>query len=72
MMQVSKYSRSCLGKFAIFGGDSFNRHEVILLQSWREPQKPPPPSLRLSPGVNRVKSRQNLHKCRMKINRPIT
>ena len=42
-----KIPRRLLGKVAKFGGDSFNRHEVIYLQSWRGPQTPP--------GLNRVK-----------------
>ena len=33
-----------LGKVVKFGGDSFNRREVIHLQSRRGPQKPPPRS----------------------------
>ena len=40
-IQVSKYFQKCLGNVAKFGGDSFNRLEVIPLQSWRGPQKPP-------------------------------
>ena len=38
--------RFCLGKVAMFGGDSFNCHEVIHFQSWCVPQNlpPPPPS----------------------------
>ena len=34
-------SRRLLEKVAKFGGESFNRHEVIHLQSRRGPQKPP-------------------------------
>ena len=42
VIQVSKkLSEDFLGKVAKFGGDSFNPHEVIRLQSWRGPQKPP-------------------------------
>ena len=40
-----------LRKVVKFGGDSFNRREVIHLQSWRGPQKIPP----LPHGLNRVK-----------------
>ena len=50
---VKIFPEDVLGKFAKFGGDSFNRHEVIHLRSWRGPQialpHPPPP------GLNRVK-----------------
>ena len=37
-----------LGKVVKISGDSFNRHEIIHLQSWRGPQKTPS-------DVNRVK-----------------
>ena len=35
--------RKFLGKVAKFGGNSFNRHEVIHLQTWRGSQKLLPP-----------------------------
>ena len=37
-----------LGKVVKISGDSFNRHEIIHLQSWRGPQKTPS-------GLSRVK-----------------
>ena len=52
VIQVSKCCQKILGKFAKLGSDSFNRLEVKQLQSWRGPQKPPPP-----PGLNRVKDK---------------
>ena len=53
VMQVSKCSQKIFRKSRQVWGDSFNRHEVIHLQSLRGHQKP-------SPGLNRVKG-QKLH-----------
>ena len=51
VIQGKNISRRVLGKVLKFGGDSFNRHEVIHLQRWRGPQKPFPGLL------NRVKEK---------------
>ena len=50
VIKCQNIPRRFLGQVAKFGGDSFNRHEVIRLQSWRGPQNLPSPPPRSEYG----------------------